>query len=134
MLVAPTHLRNLSEFARRAMYQEAEQLRELIEKANKTQGKQLLALFVRLLKYHAEVFEYMLKEDAQNALAEERSRLKQWEKGLEKERKQLAMSHAGMRARIDEKGIKLIQSCLHPDKQPDDKRKARAFDVFRKAL
>lgn len=141
MLIPPTMLAGLSDFGRRALYENRKKIEPLLDECNKALGTKALKAFVTLLEYHKKIFDAMVRKEVKAEMKkhERISELDAWEKRLQAREEKLAVRSVRLREQISDKDIKLIQGCLHPDKIPNGsdvskKRYARAFDAFRRAL
>lgn len=137
--LVPEHLWYcLSDFGKRAIRRDHEKIRALLNKTTQKMGKEILVLFLQLLNYHASFIEHEIKRRLPDAIKEREDALKARERKLEERERQLTARTITLRGqRVSEHDIKLIQSCLHPDKLPngfDTKRYEKAFNAFRKWL
>jgi len=139
LLVPPHMFTGLGQFGGHLMKQDYAALKKALASLSKTAAEKTLRVFLKLLEYHGEIFRLELDRLLPGHIKEAQEKLKADRKKLKEDFEKQVRRTAGMRARLTDTELKLIQGELHPDKLPTDatdaqfKRRIKAFDAFRKA-
>jgi len=127
MLVPAAAIQGASDFAIRSLNRDRKRIEALLDNANKSVSKELMTLFMDVLKYQKDTYNIQLKNYAKGAMKDREAELDQREENIANRESQLVNG-------IPVKDRKLVLSVVHPDKAPDgmEPRYAKAFDIVRK--
>ncbi len=134
MLVRPELMVGLSEFGRRAIFEEHAEITALLDKTGQKMSKETMNLFVKLLKYHTTFFRSELELMQPSYITDKVESLDEREKGIDKQLAALKVREKKAAEILDDKEIKRINQCLAPDRAPGDRHAMfeKAFQSFQK--
>jgi predicted transcriptional regulator len=130
LLVPDRDRATMSTIGWRGFMDRAKDIAALMEKLNKQMQKDTLRLLVKITYQMERHMQAQVRKEVEIQVAETKARLKVKEDDLDRQHARAV----GLKSRISENDIKLIQGCLHPDREASASRKAKAFDVFRRAF
>ena len=127
MLLPASAMQGLNEFAIRSLNKDRAHIEGLLKEANKSVSKELMTVFMDILKYQGSIFNRQMKQYAKAVVADREAELKKREAAVSERESQLVNG-------IPEKDKKYVYGVVHPDMAPSgmEKKYAKAFDIVRK--